>query len=204
VYDYTTTIEGCSFFDNAAPGRGGGVSLSRSSFAIVNCLFVRNSVTGNGLGGAVSAGPPSGGTGTIAGCTFHGNTQQWTTNGGAAVFLETIAGAATYQFNSNVLSASAGTEAVEVYGGGTMVNSCNVYWNNAAGDVQGFTLDPTDRIADPMFCDPTLDDYTLNEASPCLPANSPGCGQIGAFGQGCGAVSVEAMSWARIKALYGR
>jgi hypothetical protein len=106
-------------------------------------------------------------------------------------------------FHHNIAAGSEGSTAVWLRSG-SPTTSCNVFWDNAAGDVHGFALDPSDRIVDPIFCDVTLDDFTLNEVSPCLPANSLGCGLIGAFGQGCGAVSLEPMTWARIKAMYAR
>ena len=37
---------------------------------------------------------------------------------------------------------------------------------------------------------------------PCLPTDPSGCGQIGAFGQGCGTISVESTSWGKIKGFY--
>ena len=53
----------------------------------------------------------------------------------------------------------------------------------------GIPVDPASFVdlggniyADPEFCDPAGDDYTLKSSSPCLSAS---CGVIGAFGQGC-------------------
>lgn len=41
-------------------------------------------------------------------------------------------------------------------------------------------------VADPLFCSPPAGDFTLAQASPCAPPNSPaGCGLIGALGVGC-------------------
>ena len=58
---------------------------------------------------------------------------------------------------------------------------------------------------DPLFCleHNWWEPYSLHEGSPCLPENSP-CGElVGAFGQGCEAVtSIESTSWGAIKALY--
>jgi hypothetical protein len=83
-----------------------------------------------------------------------------------------------------------------------MVPSCNVFWNNETADTHGFELDPTDRIIDPLFCDPDSGDLTVSSESPCLPANSLGCGLIGALGQGCGVVSIAPQSWGSIKSMY--
>jgi hypothetical protein len=77
-----------------------------------------------------------------------------------------------------------------------------VFWDNPGGETYGFSLSPTDRVIDPAFCDPEGGDFTLEPISPCLPANSLGCGLIGALGEGCGIVSIEADSWSAIKAKY--
>jgi hypothetical protein len=45
-------------------------------------------------------------------------------------------------------------------------------------------------------------DLTVSSLSPCLPANSLGCGLIGALGQGCGTVAIQPMSWGQIKGAY--
>jgi hypothetical protein len=55
---------------------------------------------------------------------------------------------------------------------------------------------------DPEFCDIPADDYTVRNTSPCAEENSPVCGQIGAYGIGCGTVSVEPTSWSRVKSWY--
>jgi hypothetical protein len=79
---------------------------------------------------------------------------------------------------------------------------CNVFWDNPDGDTDGFPLGATDRVIDPLYCGAKAGDLTLSSLSPCLPVNSMGCGLIGALGQGCGTVSVEPMSWSRIKGAY--
>jgi hypothetical protein len=65
---------------------------------------------------------------------------------------------------------------------------CDVYGNNA-GNYGGGIGDQTgtnDNISeDPQFCDAAGDDYSIEDVSPCAPANSP-CGQlIGAYAPGC-------------------
>jgi hypothetical protein len=57
-------------------------------------------------------------------------------------------------------------------------------------------------VVNPYFCDPANDDFTVAENSVCVPSNNS-CGmQIGAYGVGCGIVSVEPSSWGAIKGLY--
>ncbi|MBZ0172453.1 MAG: hypothetical protein K8E66_08745, partial [Phycisphaerales bacterium] len=102
------------------------------------------------------------------------------------------------EFHSNVVAYTSGAKALSfIESQGPVTLGCNVFWDNVDGI--GYELDPTDRIADPPFCDPDHDDYTLQGTSPCLPELSLGCGLIGALGQGCGTVSLTPETWGRIK-----
>ncbi len=85
--------------------------------------------------------------------------------------------------------------------------SCNDSFGNGS-NWTGFP-DPSgidgNFSADPSFCDPDGDDYTLASNSPCLPGNHPdhvSCGTIGAFGEACGTVILERESWGRVKSRY--
>jgi hypothetical protein len=87
--------------------------------------------------------------------------------------------------------------------------SCSDVYGNAGGDwvgcIAGRLGVDGNFSADPLFCDAEGGDFTLSAESPCLPGNHPDgvdCGLIGAFGQGCGPVSVEQETWAGIKARY--
>lgn len=81
--------------------------------------------------------------------------------------------------------------------------TCNDSWANGQSWV-GHDLTGVDgnlSVA-PKYCDPKGDDFTLASNSPLLPANNA-CGvTIGAFGQGCGPISVESLSWGDIKGRY--
>jgi hypothetical protein len=82
--------------------------------------------------------------------------------------------------------------------------ACNVLWENAvnwAGIADQTGLNGN-VVADPLFCDAANHVFTVAKGSPCLPENSNGCGLIGAHGLGCGAVTVESMTWGGIKGLY--
>jgi hypothetical protein len=135
----------------------------------------------------------------VEGNTVVGSYQEGS-GGGSALF---ILGAGMGSFvRNNVFAASLGSEAIRL-DSGQLSTSCNVFWNNELGEAVGFSLDPTDLIADPLFCDPASGVYTVSSASLCLPENNPNCVDlIGAYGPGCGFVSIEPMSWGRLKGIY--
>jgi predicted outer membrane repeat protein len=195
-YEGGVTIEDCYFEGNSAVYGGGAIAIgNRSSWTVQNCTFWRNTVTAAGSGGgALFAGTLSG-SGTVVGCTFEANGPALQ---GGAVYFD----AGAVLFSNNVISGSLGNEAVYKLPGGGVTRGCNLYWNNAGGNAVGFTLAASDRIIDPEYCDASTGDLTVFDTSPCLPANSGGCGLIGAHDQGCGSVSVERTSWGRIKGGY--
>jgi len=63
--------------------------------------------------------------------------------------------------------------------------SCNDWFGNLAGPTGGIAPDPSDRFDHPLFCDLPNDNVYLSSISPILDA--PGCGLIGALGEGCNA-----------------
>ena len=67
--------------------------------------------------------------------------------------------------------------------------SCTDIHGNAGGDWVAAIADQLGQdgncCADPLFCDISARDYTLAAESPCAPAHSGGCGQIGAHPVGC-------------------
>ncbi|MGQ0723064.1 MAG: right-handed parallel beta-helix repeat-containing protein [Candidatus Eiseniibacteriota bacterium] len=193
-YQDGVTITDCYFENNSAASGGGAVGINAAvtvAYSVRNCVFWNNRTSFGGGGGGALA---TGGSGTVIGNTFHANTAFGA--GPAAAFQ-----VGSIQFKNNVVSGSIGAPAVYELSG-VVNSSCNVYWNNAGGDAFGFSLSATDRVVDPLYCDPTNGDFTVHETSPCLPANSAGCGQIGARAQGCGSVAVETRSWGRIKEGY--
>ncbi len=75
----------------------------------------------------------------------------------------------------------------------TLLACCDLF-GNAGGDWVGGIADQYGQngnlCADPLFCDPDNDDFTLAADSPCLPENND-CGElIGITGMGCAAVPV--------------
>ena len=82
---------------------------------------------------------------------------------------------------------------------------CNDVWENTAIDYEGpCGQHPTDFALDPEFCCMDGSCFTLQADSPCAPASSGGCGQVGARPVGCGAAAVEGATWGEIKARFRR
>ncbi len=61
--------------------------------------------------------------------------------------------------------------------------TCNNWFGNGTGATRGMPSGASDLALDPLFCDVDADSVSLAEDSPLLDA--PGCGLIGARGQGC-------------------
>lgn len=196
------SITDCWFEDNVSTGptgSGGAVRIQQSSrpATVTGCVFINNHLQGFGHGGTLTVSLSSGFV-TVSSNTFYGSTQD-NAFGGSTVDL---LGQSDVSFSNNVLSASTSGLAVVYAPEADVTSSCNVFWDNEAAPAHGFELDPTDRIVDPNFCDPESGDLTVSALSPCLPANSLGCGLIGALGQGCGMVSIAPRSWGTIKSMY--
>ena len=88
--------------------------------------------------------------------------------------------------------------------------SCNDSWGNVGSDYHP-DCDPTgingNISANPCFCDRANGDYSIASESPCAPANSGGCGLIGALDVGCTATGVqegssELSTWGSIKQMF--
>lgn len=189
----SAAVRSCTFIGNVG-NSGGAISLQDVYVAEVHdCLFVANQSTA-GRGGAVFV---QRAWASVQRGTFVGN---MTSFGGAAI---AFGGGALGHFENCVVAHSSGTSAVRKEGTDPIPSNCNVFWQNSGGNIGGtWILGATDRAADPLLCDWIGGDYTLRQGSPCLPENSQGCGQIGAFGQGCGVVSIEPQSWGKIKDAY--
>jgi hypothetical protein len=203
---YPVTIEDSWFERCVNSGTGPGAVLIGSltpqlDRAIRNCTFVENRTEG-GRGGAVAlSGSSAGNPVIVEACTFYGNSQEipWS-QGGSAIEMNP----GLFHLANNVFVENGGAApAVSARPDVEVTTQCNVFWANPEGHVRGFTLDPTDVIADPEICNASSNDFTVQSSSPCLPQNNPSCSTlIGAWPAGCGAVSIEPKSWGRIKADY--
>jgi hypothetical protein len=215
-YGQPAVIDGCEFVDQ--PWRGGGGIVHCPDVQVSNSLFLRCSVSslGGGLRLASSDGRVEfcvfaydsattgrGGGVALSACNvqFHNNTFYRChcpsqVAGSAIQISETDAG-----FAGNVAAFCTGGPALRMIGGPiSPLTGCNLLWLNEGGDyADNWVPADTDIYADPMFCDAEGGDYTVHVSSPAAEENSPVCGQIGAFGIGCGSVSVESVTWGRLK-----
>ena len=81
---------------------------------------------------------------------------------------------------------------------------CNVAWGNDL-DYELTNCDTSggpNRTEDPLLCVEHPFQFLINGASPCAPANSDGCGLIGAGEVGCGGTPARSTSWGGLKRRY--
>jgi hypothetical protein len=220
--DADTVIEDCEFLENRDVTTGGVVLRNQDSFRVERCLFLRN-VTTDGAGGGMFVTDSNGRIafntfaydstyggwygGGLATVRFAGAIEHNTFVGchvdagysGSAISMASNGPITT--FENNIIAECTGGSTTRLNGVGYMQFDCNCFWANEGGN-GGYPIQPTDLLVDPLFCDVPNLDFTLHEDSPCAAENNPTCGQIGAFGVGCGPVSLESLSWGRIKGLY--
>ncbi len=215
-------IRECTFEDCGSVDGSGGGALVMGRFIggslVDRCVFIRCQATS---GGALYVG---GGSPIVSNCVFVGCRA---VSGAAGVTLNGVGqarvigntffdsellellpprGAAAHfiiglvvDFSNNIVSSTCGGPAIG-QGAIDIESGCNVFWDNIDGI--GYQPGPTDRVVDPGFCDAASGDVTVSRQSPCTPANSLGCGRIGALDTGCGTVSVRQASWGSVKAGY--
>ena len=185
VWESTATFSGCTFRDN---GQGETVFADGGSTTFDHCLFV-----GNATGGLVSYSWPN--PTFVTNCTFVDNARFGLQDrSGAGIIVEnTIVTGTT---NGPALDISCNSFPASTF------SCCDVY-DNEWGDWEDcldYYLGRDGNVSvSPLFCDAATGDYTLSSGSPCTDAAS-GCGTIGAFGVGCGTISVESRSWSSLKA----
>ncbi|MEZ5063887.1 MAG: right-handed parallel beta-helix repeat-containing protein [bacterium] len=191
----TNSIFSGNVHDNWNTNVSGAAILATLSHVTVESCVFRNDSSYVSHGGAIGTSGQSTHV-TVENSTFVGC---YATGLGAA-----FAGAGSVTFQKNVVVDCDGLSAVSS-SFETPVTDCCLYWGNAQNFYQGNLLwapSPTDLFVDPLFCDPATYDFTLESGSPCLPEHSNGCGLIGAYGQGCGTVSVTPLSWGSLKNAY--
>lgn len=190
-------IRRCLFVGNRATGvHGGAIRSHEASPYIEECVFIENWALEDGGGFfAMDGGIPQ-----VIHCTFYRNAAD-RYGGNIAVWY----GTTLILDNSIVVEATAG--AGVFCSNADVTCECNDAWGNIGGNYSGMS-DPTgwngNISADPLFCDPGLEDLALQECSPCAPGHNPDCGLIGALPVGCGGTPVVVTSWGRMKALFER
>ncbi|MEZ5063410.1 MAG: hypothetical protein R3B81_01695 [bacterium] len=202
----STWITDCTFVDNEAGSTGGAVMLTGKSgyemHRITGCIFWRNrTLQATGGGGALSW--------DRSGGVLRGNT-----------FVECFADAVgsvlaidqelteRLEMDHNVFAYNSGAPALFLGPSSEQpIAGCNLFWDNEEGNWYLYESDETDLFVDPRLCDlingsEFTGDLSVADASPCLPSNSS-CGElIGARGEGCTDLAVEATTWGAIKGMY--
>jgi hypothetical protein len=188
-------VERCLFLRNVTTDDpGGGMFVVESNGRIAFNTFAYDSTYGGWDGGGLAT---AWFTGQIVNNTFVGCHNDAPYHGSAV----SIHSSTSVTFRNNIIAESTGGYSIRLLGDFEFDHGCNDLWNNETGN-GAYPVDATDLLVNPFFCDVPNLDFTLHEDSPCAAANNPTCGQIGAFGVGCGPVSLESLSWGRIKGLY--
>lgn len=107
--------------------------------------------------------------------------------------------------NTIIASSLAGAGILCSFSHPPVLTCCDIH-GNAGGDWTGAIagqLGINGNIsADPLFCDPAADDFTLRGDSPCAPGGE--CGLIGAWPVGCDPTPAVESTWGAIKSLFRR
>ncbi len=186
-------VSRCVFTGNSSPQNATAIvsSSTNGTVSLRDNLFVGNDAS---LFRSVVSWASSG---EIRGNVFYGNASQV----GYATLRDNAEASTVRTIANNIFMQNSGGPAFRLTSSPPQA-ACNLFWSNPGGDYLGYVPSPTDLFVDPLFCDPETFDFHLESGSPCLPENSGECGLIGAFGQGCGTVSVERESWGKLKAAY--
>jgi hypothetical protein len=184
----------CRLCGNAAARSGGALVCNSAAPRFESCLFSSNV---SGWGGAAlrsfNAEP------TLVHCTFYGNSG----SEGAGVSLISDSHA---ELQNVIIAFSLSGDAVHCSSGCTASLVCTDLYGNAGGDWVGCVSSQSgvneNLCADPLFCDPPSEDFSIDIASPCAEAASPTCGLIGAYGVACNLSPVLDSSWTSVKALF--
>ncbi|MFC1572068.1 right-handed parallel beta-helix repeat-containing protein [Candidatus Eisenbacteria bacterium] len=194
-------VSDCFISDNIADHSTGGVHCE----LFVAPSFHRCTFTGNRSlvqGGALTASIVS--TLNVYDCTF------WANAGGSDnPTLASGEQCQTVLWNTIIASTDQGP-AVSCYPGYSATLYCCDLYGNEGGD---WIEEIADQLRvdgnigeDPLFCDPEMGDFTLQDCSPCAPLSPPNeeCDLIGAWAVGCGGTPVAGASWGGIKAKFRR
>jgi hypothetical protein len=191
-----STVLRCRFVENVAEDSGGGMQWIAYNNTARECLVRGNRARrGGGISGSRAEA-------SVIGCTVVNNEAEI----GSGVYVSSGDPVAWILENS-IISGGATGQAVDCAGNVVFEATCTDAFGNAGGDwigcIGGQNGVDGNFSANPRFCGP--DDFTLAGNSPCLPGNHPqgaNCGIIGAFGEACPPIAVEAVTWGAIKAEF--
>ncbi len=217
-------LRNCIFENNHSEHNGGAVDLNESGLEIEDCLFIGNSAVGEG--GAISFDYYS--SFHVSGSTFVSNSAM---AGGAIRFRRTnwiyemwnctfygnfasqgsnfcLRDDAHLQAEGCILAFAGGGEAVVCETDCSATFTCCDIFGNVGGNWTGCVADQLgvegNISLDPLFCDASALDFTLDGSSPCAPMTPPNedCDLIGAWPVGCGGTAAANRSWSELKSLY--
>jgi hypothetical protein len=171
---------------NTAIGRGGAIDTPYFPAIVETNVIVRNRA-GNGGGLFIARG-------TVSQNSFALN--EATVSGAGNLSIKGAPSDTTTVLR-NIISYSAGGSGMHVegvpLGPPVVLIDCNDFWGNEVGNLTvsnaSASHGPNDTFADPLFCNPTMNNFALAYGSPCLAENNPACGQVGALGLGCSEVA---------------
>jgi hypothetical protein len=170
----------CTFDGNSA-GSGGAAYVRYADFAFADCVLFGNSAP---LGGAICW-EDSALFGSVVNCSLVGNSAS--VGGSGMALIDTCA----VTIDNTIIAFGMGAEAVYFDDNGSVAAlACTDIYGNEGGDWTSYIGDQLgingNFCADPLFCAPFMNDFTLAETSPCAPENSPAeCGLIGALPVAC-------------------
>jgi hypothetical protein len=180
----------------------GGVTVFSSSAVVVESSLIVGNLTELTAGGGVLV--DAGSTAEIVGSTIAGNRSAYYGGGIHSGFVcnVTITRSIVYGNCADLDWDDVSTDTGSV----TMVDCSIVRFAEVGGFGDVAYVDSVQD--DPEFCGPgsCLDapavggDYTVSDASPATPENSPCGARIGARDPACDAVPVTSVSWGRLKA----
>ena len=213
IYNYlgSPTVRNCIFKYNLAGSRGGAMFNQEYNSTVSDCIFAHNRArNGGAMYNAYSSSP------SVTGCTFYFN--QADQYGGAAhdvfgshpTFTDCTFSLNTAGISGGAIGSYAGGPSlvrtilwqndanegrqISLFGGSSVTINCS----DVEGGQDGILTTGGEIInwgsgnidANPRFCQPINDIYTLAENSPCSDAVST-CGLIGAWPVGCDAVCLH-------------
>ncbi len=200
AYDTSPVITDSFFYENQCNDFGGALVTVWSSPKVTNCTIYRNS---SSLGAAIWCGGNTADA-TFTNCTIVDNITEWN---GYVVYCN--ANCRITFDNCIIASNTTGNSKSMVLDNSDAVIHCSDIWGNPGGDwIEDiyYQLGIDGNICeDPLFCDISNNDLTIQDGSPCAPFTSPNedCDLIGAWPVGCeGTTAIQSETWGGMKNLF--